>query len=77
MGISIIIYRLSDIYLNQIRIRLFGTISDLLNTIEFRAVTAIWIRLDQCKGCAILRLIQISDIDRQKNLLAARNSWRI
>jgi hypothetical protein len=37
MEISIIIYRLSDIYLSQIRIRLFGTISDLLlNTIEFR-----------------------------------------
>ena len=28
MEISIIIYRLSDIYLSQIRIRLFGTISD-------------------------------------------------
>lgn len=28
IGISIIIYRLSDIYLIQIRKRLFGTISD-------------------------------------------------
>ena len=45
MGISIIIYRLSDIYLNHIKITLFRTTSDYQIRSNFVHNT-IWMRLD-------------------------------
>ena len=76
MGISIIIYRLSDIYLNQIRITLFGTTSDYQIRSNF-VHNAIWIRLDPLQRICSTKANSDFQVLTGRSLLAVRNYWSI